>query len=160
MANPKIVPEELHKMLKNTPNYLLKWSTLLRCRQAYLNITYNGWPTEKTVAAFGLSTTWYHKLTIRNQNSWDLEHQAEEEVDAKQKRDMDRVLFLLGIKSDDEKLIEDAWDTFQDVLYTSPIGKKVVVDDNEGSCSYDHISDPEIISLKKDFLLKWNSDHS
>ena len=150
MAKPQSIPDELQAMLDKPNEIVLNMSTLNRCKDAYLKITYAGWPVEKTTAAYGLSSTWFRKVSVRNYPEWE----AEQKEILKQRH----MLGLVGFDYDKESgSRDDAWWVFLGILFSSPLNAKVNVDDDEGICDYEDVTDADIMSLKPEFWLKWDA---
>jgi len=157
MAKPQPVPEDLQRMLDNPEHcWIIKLPVYERCRIAYGRITDDNWGIEKTCGGFQISSTWYRKMVIRNGAKWGAENKKNREVNERYNRNITRFLNLMGIISDDGKTQEDAFDLCMDALHETPLGKKVILDDEEGECYYDDITDDEILSLKDQFWIKWN----
>lgn len=165
MAKIQPIPSELKEIMSMPDHYILKLNTFGRCKEAHVRIALEGWPIERTCAAFGISSTWYRNRSLRFGYGWLEEHKKRQvEIDAADEKWnawQAKVFTALGYKAVGDPTDESAYEVFGNRFYRSKLckNKSIELFDDDGDVNdvdMSQITPTDLATFRDQFWVDWN----
>lgn len=169
MAKTQPIPDELQVFMNMPEHYILKMNTFDRCKQAHCRIVLDGWPVERTCAAFEISSTWYRNRSLRFGAEWIAEWEEKSKIIDAEYVKWDaweaKVFEALGYKAVGDCTDDSAYDVFGKRFYHSELfkTKSIKIFDDDGDIDdidMSHITPADLATFRDQFWIDWNQQRN